>query len=133
MLDEKDCVADSLRIAMLVVSSAVYLGYQLQPDARNALAHPLHEASERIERSEIRMPCKLAFWLAMVWKLLVTPDVGQKWHGSYLRKAIQELSLTSWEEAQKILRSMIWIEYLQDHNGRYAFEEVLHQTSSVDN
>ncbi|KAH8170243.1 hypothetical protein LIA77_10787 [Sarocladium implicatum] len=124
-LQDEDRVAESVRVAMLAISSFVFLGYQIHSDTQQPLEEPLQEAVDGLICNEADVPWKVAFWLVMTLKSLASPKSDQQLHEAYLLKAIRPFNVTCWEEAQKILRSMIWIDFIQDGKGRIAFEHAV--------
>jgi hypothetical protein len=115
----------ALHTGVFVLASLLYFAWQYTPEGQNALAEPLCEILHEMAIDADGCPDPVALWLVMVWKSLVTEDLAQNLHNSFLQDRIASLGLRSWEDAETILRSLIWVDSLHGPRGKMAFNLAL--------
>jgi len=115
--------SEMIRIAMVAFASSIYLRRYVARQQNNFLANSFRDALVKMQSSEARYPPAIELWLLFMFALYA--GVGSRkidWLSSRLEQTIQLLDIRTWDDAKRVLKSVMWIDFLHDPSGRAFFE-----------
>ncbi|KAH7149653.1 hypothetical protein B0J13DRAFT_663415 [Dactylonectria estremocensis] len=119
----EDCpLNDALRVGMITFTTAMFLQWQCLKSGERHIEESLSSALLKLHESSVHVPPPVLFWLLTVMHTSFSGDAGGR-HASWFSEVVRLVPLLSWEEARKALKSMIWVDSVNDDKGREAFEK----------
>ncbi|KPM35977.1 hypothetical protein AK830_g10602 [Neonectria ditissima] len=116
-----DCpLAECLRVGMLAFAATIFMQWQYFKLGQGSLAEMFSAALLRLQISSVDVPPAVLFWLLTVMNTSFSNDAEAQ-HVGWLEEVIGLVRLASWDEARKVLKSMVWIDSLNDSKGKAAF------------
>lgn len=115
-------IEDALRVGMMAFTATIFFRWRSMNQRQKYLDDMFRDALSKLKEASSQPPLGVLFWLLMLWSITVSPgdDMIAEWrHG-----VVQDLGLCSWPEAQKVLKSVLWIGCLFDNSGQQAFDSV---------
>lgn len=116
---------EAIRIGLLTFSSTIFLTrlYMKQP-------YPLlfnlfgTALSNLCQPAKFNMPRPIMLWLMILYHVVAYKQPSfDEWQSIWLRKAILFNGISVWLEARRILKSIMWVDFVHDVPGKKAFEE----------
>lgn len=117
-------VNEVLRVGMVAYTTAIFLQWQYFKMGEGHLKESLSNALLKLRESFIDVPPPVLFWLLMVLNTSFAADSGGR-HVSWFSEVVGLVPLASWAEARKVLKSMIWVDSLNDSKGKVAFDKAM--------
>jgi hypothetical protein len=120
-----DPLPEALRLGMLLFGSSIYFQWHIQDRGSDRIAGQLSDALDSIRVEAAEIPDRIAFWLLMIWKVSASGEIAEQRHIKIFHHTVTQLGIKSWEQAQSILKPMIWIQSLQSLKGQMFFADAL--------
>ncbi|KAH7011900.1 hypothetical protein EDB80DRAFT_713134 [Ilyonectria destructans] len=117
-------VNEVLRVGMVAYTTEIFLQWQYFKMGEGHLKESLTNALLKLRESFIDVPPLVLFWLLMVLNTSFATDSGGR-HVSWFSEVVGLIPLASWAEARKVLKSMIWVDSLNDSKGKVAFDKAM--------
>jgi hypothetical protein len=122
---EESIIEEALRVAMIAFCAKIFCRWQVTRRRPDHFSDLFSNTLTKLKSRSDEVPPALVFWLLMIWSVsvLTTPSINP--HAVWLRQTTEVLSISSWDEARVLLKSMIWIESLCDLQGQLIFDEMM--------
>ncbi|KAH6985703.1 hypothetical protein BKA56DRAFT_715144 [Ilyonectria sp. MPI-CAGE-AT-0026] len=119
----KQCpVNEVLRVGMVAYTTAIFLQWQYFKMGEGHLKESLSNALLELRESFIDVPPPVLFWLLTVLNTSFATDAEGR-HVGWFSEVVELIPLASWAEARKVLKSMVWVDSLNDSKGKVAFDK----------
>ncbi|WAO84990.1 Hypothetical protein NCS54_00222200 [Fusarium falciforme] len=121
-------IEDTLRVGMMAFTATIFFRWRSMSQRQKHLDGMFRDTLSRLRESSAKPPLGVLFWLLMVWNISVSPedDMFAEW----MYGIVQDLGLSSWPEAQKVLKLVLWIGCLFDNSGQQTFDVMLSRKDS---
>ncbi|KAF2668082.1 hypothetical protein BT63DRAFT_457382 [Microthyrium microscopicum] len=122
-------VNEAVRLGLLAFASSVFLQWK---SLGLSYAHLTHEFKSCLVRLALSQPpSRLYLWLLMVGTVSVLNPVDNAWLKPLLAANLASLELTSWQEMQPMLSSLLWINKIHDSPARTVFDSIIFYSGSA--
>ncbi|KAF7535772.1 hypothetical protein G7Z17_g13151 [Cylindrodendrum hubeiense] len=111
---------EALRVGMVAFTQAIFLQWQYFKMGEGRLKESFSNALLKLQESFIEVPPPVLFWLLTLLNTSFSTDAEGR-HAGWFSEVIELVHLSSWEEARKVLKSLVWIDSLNDSKGKVAF------------
>ncbi|RSL45492.1 hypothetical protein CEP53_010767 [Fusarium sp. AF-6] len=123
-------IEDALRVGMMAFTAAMFFRWRSMNQRQQYLDGTFRDALSKLKDASAQPPLSVLFWLLTVWTITVSQYPGQNMFSKWMDNVLEDLGLSSWSDAQKTLKSVLWIGCLFDAPGQQAFDTVLSKKSN---
>ncbi len=116
-------INEAARLGLLAFCSQVFLQWKFGSITYTHLGASCRDCWNRAEIWN-SIPPQLSLWLLMIGRISVFEQCDRSWMELRLRASINSCGIQSWIEMQDILRSSMWISWLQEDRGKEIFDSV---------
>lgn len=135
----EDCSASSaIHLGLAAFTSSMFLRWKTQEPGNNSSVRKFGDALWELRESHAvsTVPDPVLLWLLLLWHVLLWVPRGE--HDDqislqsqlWLSAVIDRLGLSTWDEARKMVKTMVWIGFLHDAKAEAAFGEALSHGSA---
>ncbi|RSM05333.1 hypothetical protein CEP52_006360 [Fusarium oligoseptatum] len=118
-------IEDALRVGMIAFTAAMFFRWRSMNQRQQYLDDTFRETLSKLKDASAQPPLSVLFWLLMVWTITVSQNSEQNVFSKWMDDILQDLGLSSWSDAQKTLKSVLWVGCLFDDPGQQAFDIIL--------
>ena len=124
---EEDSPQEAIRTGLLTFSSTIFLTrlYMKQP-------YPLlfnlfgSALSKLCQPGNFNMPRPIMLWLMILYNVVAYEQPSSsEWQSIWFSKAIFLTGISVWPEARRLLKSIMWVDFVHDVPGQKAFEAAI--------
>jgi hypothetical protein len=121
---KEDPLQETVRTALLAFASTLFLIRQFVDQSYSLLFDHYRNVLFALDESvESALPTSVVLWLAVLLHLRPNAENAVRDRETiWLNKAILRAKTNSWSQACKILRSIMWVDFLHGQSGMQAFE-----------
>lgn len=118
---------EAIRTALLTFSSTIFMTrhYMQQPYEHlfNLFSSALFELCQS---KSIIVPRPIMLWLMMLNRMVAYEEPSpEDWLSVWLDKAVSLTRVDTWPQAHRILKSVMWVDFVHDAPGKKAFEAAI--------
>lgn len=124
---EDSLVDEALRLGMATLASNLFQRRRDNKQDTNHLRGLLDNALQKLggqDHDTRGVPDSILFWLVVQRHMLSLNGHDNEPDGSLFRELVGRVHLSSWDEARGVLKSALWIDVLNDPQGRAVFEAI---------
>ncbi|EXJ91049.1 hypothetical protein A1O1_04156 [Capronia coronata CBS 617.96] len=125
---EDDLLQDMIRIGLLVYCSTLFLTRQYLERPYERLCNLFDAALLRlcqVSANEVPLPPLVLLWLLILRHLVAYQErcsESDSWQTVWLDKAVVLTGVDTWLQAQRVLRSVMWVDFVHDERGKECFD-----------
>ncbi|RTE73916.1 hypothetical protein BHE90_011668 [Fusarium euwallaceae] len=118
-------IEDALRVGMIAFTAAMFFRWRSMNQRQQYLDDTFRETLSKLKEASAQPPLIVLFWLLMVWTMTVSQHPEHDMFSKWMDNVLKDLGLSSWPDAQKTLKAVLWIGCLFDAPGQQAFDSIL--------
>lgn len=114
---------ETLRLGLLAFTHHIFLQWQdiILPHSSFSNTYRKYLQAHALGA---RVPPSISLWLFFIGALSLFHVSDEQWLGESLREAVELCGVTSWKDAQEILKASMWISLLDDKSGKQIYDSV---------
>ena len=119
---ENEPVNEVIRVGLIGFATTIFLGGK---GARRRYDHfaGVFRGVLGFPESSVDLPPAFQLWLLFTWCVYAGADFSDSWQASWQSKILQHLEVRIWDAVRKVLKSVMWVAFLHDPDGRRVFED----------
>jgi len=119
-----DPIQEVFRISLLAVSSTLFMQRQFMDNPYAHLLNLYRNALFQLSNlTGVELPVSISLWMTMLLHVVEHREQSPaNWLGVWFDRVISHADVKSWTEAREMLRSMVWVDFVHDRVGKFAFE-----------
>ena len=124
---EDDPLQEAIRAGLLTFSSTIFLTrhYMKQPYEHifNLFSSALFKLCQS---TSIIVPRPIMLWLMILYHVVAYKEPSpEDWLSIWLDKAVSLTRVDTWPQGHRILKSVMWVDFVHDAPGKKAFEAAI--------
>lgn len=133
-LTQENCAAgNAARLGLITFASSMLFRWEGSWQDHTRLMTRFGDALQKLRKSSptVTIPQPMIFWMLLMWHQMWFP--GERQHDSdWLSDVINNLQISSWDEARTMVKAVIWIDFLHDRKGEAVFLDAFTKMSPPD-
>ncbi|OCK77896.1 hypothetical protein K432DRAFT_357774 [Lepidopterella palustris CBS 459.81] len=121
-------VNETIRLALLAFASTFFLQWRGIKTRYEYLARHLKSTLSLLRLKTRAMPAQLTLWLYIIGAVSVFDEHEQVWFQHALTEVLRAMRLKSWNKVRLSLKSVLWVNVLQDPLAKQIVENKLPET-----
>ncbi len=109
-------LSETLRIGMLAFGVSIFLASNLAKQPYASLIERYRNCLLELRANSTKTPPSLLLWLLLLWEILIPVELD------WLEDIIIGSQIRSWGEARRIVKSIMWVDFMHDAPGKKVFE-----------
>jgi hypothetical protein len=124
---EEDSPQEAIRTGLLTFSSTIFLTRLYMKQPYPLLFNLFSSALSKLcQPGNFNMPRPIMLWLMILYHVVAFKQPSSdEWQSIWLSKAIFLTGISVWPEARRILKSVMWVDFVHDVPGQKAFEAAI--------
>lgn len=118
-------LSEALRVGMLAFGVTIFLSSKEVKQPYASLIESYRNALLELKRGSAEMPSSITLWLLLLWNTLISPQSGLDFSRGWLGEVLVSLNIRSWIEIRKVLKDIMWVDFMHDEPGRHVIGDVL--------
>lgn len=118
-------LSEAIRVGMLAFGVTIFLSSKEVKQPYASLIESYRNALLELKRSSAEMPSSITLWLLLLWNTLISPQSGLDFSRGWLGEVLVSLNIRSWIEIRKVLKDIMWVDFMHDEPGRHVIGDVL--------
>jgi hypothetical protein len=120
---EIEPVNEVIRVGMITFATTIFLQWNISSQRYEYMVNLFRGALLKARASAIDLPPPIQLWLLFTWGLFTGTKFDGDWYTSWLCEVIELVQVRTWDEARKVLKSVVWIDFLHDPHGKRIFQD----------
>jgi len=124
---EDDPLQGAIRTGLLTFSSTIFLTRQYMKQPYEHLFDLFSRALFKLcQSTSIIVPRPIMLWLMILYHVVAYKEPSpEDWQSVWLDKAVSLTRVNTWPQAPRILKSIMWVDFVHDALGKKAFEAAI--------
>ncbi|KAI0506272.1 hypothetical protein F5B22DRAFT_624274 [Xylaria bambusicola] len=122
---EPSSISEVIRLGLLCSCCSVFLQWQHLGISYTHLSFSVKRLFLELNGKDIFVSQEFAFWLFIIASISVLSDSDADWLHPLLRQVAGTLELQTWDQARKLLSTIMWIDSVHGNAGKRVFEAAI--------
>jgi hypothetical protein len=124
---EDDSLQEAIRTGLLTFSSTIFLTRHYMKQPYEYLVNLFSSALFKLcQSTSIIVPRPIMLWLMILYHVVAYKEPSpEDWQSVWLDKAVSLTRVNTWPQAHRILKSIMWVDFVHDTPGKKAFEAAI--------
>ena len=122
-----DLLQEAVRSALLAFASAMFIQRRHMEQPNDHLLNLYSNTLFRLRKAtDVDVPVPIVLWLTMLSHVVAHDEPSREdWRSVWLDEAISRAGIDSWAQAREILKSVVWIDFIDDRPGKKVYESAM--------
>jgi hypothetical protein len=122
-----DPLQEAIRTGLLTFSSTIFLTRHFMKQRYEHLFNLFSSALFKLcQSTRIIVPRPIMLWLMILYHVVAYREPSpEDWLSVWLDKAVPLTRVDTWPQAHRILKSVMWVDFVHDAPGKKAFEAAI--------
>ena len=122
-----DLLQEAVRSALLAFASAMFIQRRHMEQPNDHLLNLYSNTLFRLRKAtDVDVPVPIVLWLTMLSHVVAHDEPSREdWRSVWLDEAISRAGIDSWAQAREILKSVVWIDFIDDRPGKEVYESAM--------